>query len=397
MLYRMQKEMLELLAGGANVQDVIDRGAALLGNPILVVDMRFRIPYMSRTERGTVELWKKAKIEGCVSEAVLADLQKENTIEQLKRMNGPVFQTLPNGYQSVRYALWNRGQYCGFVGMYDYIRPFSDAEVEAFSAVAMALSAISSNDPNFTITADEHYENELFQLLCCKSMEEARLISGRLDEMKLPEWKKLYLIAAGQRAKMPIGRLKELLQQRIHLPAMAMYEDRLVILLDGAASAAGQKGSIRRILEEMCASAGVTLAKSFAYREIAHTPVAYMQALFCLQKRENSAQTSFSQVYPLAVRTACTACYPTEYFVHPVFRILRQYDEEYGVEYLQTLLVYLKNQGSRKAVSAELGIHYNTVKHRIAMIEEIIGHSLRNDPEFVQLLQISMLFLDEPA
>lgn len=394
MLDQMQKEMLELLAAGTNVQAVIDRGASLLGNPILVVDTRFRIPYMSRTERGTIELWKKAKVEGCVSDAVLADLQKENTIEQLKRMNGPVTQTLPNGYQSVRYALWNRGQYCGFVGMYDYIRPFSDAEVEALSAVAMALSALSSNDPNFTITRDEHYENELFQLLCCKSLEEAKVISGQLNEMKLPEWKVLYLIDAGQQAKMPIGRLKELLHQKIHLPAMAMYEDRLVILLNGAAGVARQKSSIHQILEEMCASLGATLAKSFVYRDIVHTPVAYMQARFCLQKQEKGTQTSFRRVYPLAVRTACTARYPAEYFVHPVFRIVQRYDEEYGVDYLHTLLLYLKNQGNRMAVAEKLGIHYNTVKHRIAVIEGIIGHSLRDDPEFLHILQISMIFME---
>lgn len=34
MLDQMQKEMLELLAAGTNVQAVIDRGASLLGNPI---------------------------------------------------------------------------------------------------------------------------------------------------------------------------------------------------------------------------------------------------------------------------------------------------------------------------------------------------------------------------
>ena len=393
MTYSIQVTMLRLLAEGTDMQAIIDTASALLGNPILIVDMRFRIPYMSRTENPSIDLWEQAKTEGYVSNPVLADLQHAGIIDRLKNSKDPVRQNLPNGYRSIRYPLLNHGQYCGFVGIYDYLKPFDEKDVDSLSYVAMALSAIASGDSNFSVTQDHYYEEELFQLLCCDSAETAELVCRRLKGLRLPEWKLLCLIAADRRSQMPVGRFKELLPPRVPPTAMALYEDRLVVLLDGRAEAFCQKSDNKKALEELCASSGFRLSSSFPYRQNAFTPLAYRQALFCLQNAESESPTGFESVYPSAIRSLCTSVYSTEYFMHPIFRILGIYDEQYGLNYRQTLLVFLSNQGNMKAVSEELGVHYNTIKHRISMIEDICGQSLRGNSQLIYTLQLSMLFL----
>ena len=45
-------------------------------------------------------------------------------------------------------------------------------------------------------------------------------------------------------------------------------------------------------------------------------------------------------------------------------------------ELLATLRAYLTHHGSRGAAAADLGIHRNTVRNRVAQIERITGRSL---------------------
>jgi len=275
MLIQLQGTMLELLAKGADAQTIIDTGASLLHNPIVAADMRFRIPYMSHAEhQGDIELWTRAKEEGYISDNVLQDLQRDDIIRRLKNSGEPIFQPLPNGFQSVRYPIFNQENYCGFVGMYDYVTPFTPQSTEALSAVAKALSAISAFDPNFAVTENQYYEEELFQLLCCETADKSKAACGRLKKKDFPQWKILCLVEAHSLSRIPIEHFKKVLGQRIAPPAMTLYKDRLAVLLDSFSKTGGQANDPCGILEELCDPFKLTMAKSFPYQPITFTHIA---------------------------------------------------------------------------------------------------------------------------
>ena len=60
---------------------------------------------------------------------------------------------------------------------------------------------------------------------------------------------------------------------------------------------------------------------------------------------------------------------------------------------MHTLCVYLEFQGNLSETASALGIHYNTMKHRISVIEDIIGMNLRDNYSLRQILFLSRLFL----
>ncbi|MBB4681622.1 PucR family transcriptional regulator [Crossiella cryophila] len=64
---------------------------------------------------------------------------------------------------------------------------------------------------------------------------------------------------------------------------------------------------------------------------------------------------------------------------------LRAYDAEHGSDLLATLRVFLECSGSPTKTAAKLHVHVNTLRYRIARIEELTGRDLGSFPDRVDL------------
>lgn len=62
-------------------------------------------------------------------------------------------------------------------------------------------------------------------------------------------------------------------------------------------------------------------------------------------------------------------------------KALEEYDRRYHADYVETLKLYLKHNGSIQAVAAELYTHRNTVLYRIGNIRKILGNELKTPEE----------------
>lgn len=69
--------------------------------------------------------------------------------------------------------------------------------------------------------------------------------------------------------------------------------------------------------------------------------------------------------------------------------VLAQHDQKHGTEFLRTLEVYLARSGRLAEVAQRLYVHRNTVKFRIARIEELLGVDL-GDGETAFRLQLAL-------
>lgn len=70
----------------------------------------------------------------------------------------------------------------------------------------------------------------------------------------------------------------------------------------------------------------------------------------------------------------------------PSFLRLRQYCNDHGPTLLETLDVYLRCGRSKSETAKALFVHLNTVKYRIAQIQEIMGVSLDDDDTVLDLM-----------
>ncbi len=79
-------------------------------------------------------------------------------------------------------------------------------------------------------------------------------------------------------------------------------------------------------------------------------------------------------------------------FARDVLRPLREYDTRHGAELISTLRVFLANSGAWQESARQLHLHTNTLRYRIARVEELTGRSLNQMDDRVDIylaLQLS--------
>jgi hypothetical protein len=72
-------------------------------------------------------------------------------------------------------------------------------------------------------------------------------------------------------------------------------------------------------------------------------------------------------------------------FALEVLRPLIDYDTKHGADFLETLRVFLESNGGWQEASRQLQVHANTLRYRIARIEELTGRSLGSIGDRVDL------------
>lgn len=71
---------------------------------------------------------------------------------------------------------------------------------------------------------------------------------------------------------------------------------------------------------------------------------------------------------------------------HPILKTLKDYDARHSSDYYRTLLVYLQNERNNVATAAQLGIHRNTLFHRLERLRDHFHLSLDIPEERFYLL-----------
>jgi len=87
-------------------------------------------------------------------------------------------------------------------------------------------------------------------------------------------------------------------------------------------------------------------------------------------------QVFYEAVFPLDLVALCAASVSAERLCYPPVRRLRDYDRTWGTEYLPTLAVWFRHAGNGAGTARDLGIHYNTLKYRLQVLQDVMGVDL---------------------
>lgn len=386
--------LLELLSQGADIQTIIDQGAAMVGEPLLVADTRFRILYMSATIDPQIQEWQQAKKSRYISDDVLANMEETDTARQINDSSAPVRAELPNGYHAARCALRYRGGYRGFVGMYDYQRPFTENDMAILESVCRAVNALLPSDSDLNSVDEDAYESLLYQLLRCTTEEQAAQVYQKHPVVNFGKQKHLLAFRTDRKTKKPLARLKKLFHQTLYHHVSVVLDDRLIMLLESERMGVSLYQQTLQDIERLAEMYHLRVGVSFPFTDPAFFPSACRQAEICLQQKQGMPQTGVSYFEEHLVDSIAELCvkeHPAAFFIHPIVQRIKEYDATYHVNYLDTLREYIRCAGSLKVTAANLGVHYNTMKYRISAIENIAGESLHQQGELLAALYFSLL------
>lgn len=391
--------LLALLADNPDIQMFIDQATTILGNPVAMVDTRFRVLYASEKLGVHNPLWDTTMAEHYVSEGIINAMAREEVFKRFQEGTGAFELDLPDGFRGIRMPLFYRGEYCGFIGVYNYVRSFCDTDTEALETIAKALTVLYNADPNILGRVKDTRDDLLLELIKSGSPEMAQIIMRRNSSLSFGEEKTLVCLTRridGISAEnVAFGRLKDFLRYGVFYHVSAIYNNRLLLLFSLEKATCNTKKSILNTLHECCEKYDLHVGLSYEFTEDTFVPLAYKQALKAAlygQAREKTRpRLAYYEDYMLDdMMNATLRVHRASFYAHPVVTKLMHYDEAFGTKYIDTLRCYLNHFCNMKVTALDLGVHYNTIKYRISMMEEISGRELKDNDVLLMQLEYSL-------
>lgn len=396
--------LLAQLSEDQDIQHLIDRATEYLQNPLMVIDARFRVLYASRHISIDIPLWNTSVNEHFVTDGIISSMEKNELINKIRNGKGSAFiSDLPNGHKALRVPLFYQGKCCGFVGTYDYIRPFSDKDEGAMHSLVRAITILYTADPDILGALDNSRDDYFLELIKCGTREMAEILTQRNRAFQLGPEKLLVCLTRRVEGmaveNVAFGRLRDYLRSGIYPHVSAIYKHHLVLLFTLQKTTDVTRRSILSAIEESCQKYDLHAGLSLSFDEDAFIPLAYKQALKASLYADPDDTAlphigSYEHYMVKDILNASLRFYPASMYEHPIIHKLAAYDIEYGTKYLETLRLYLDNLCNMKATAAQMEVHYNTIKYRLSIIEEIGNCDLRSDPELLLRLIISLRIRD---
>ena len=172
--------------------------------------------------------------------------------------------------------------------------------------------------------------------------------------------------------------------KEINIPLFAMEHDKRVLILTEACKI---KQLVQRISETIhTKTSHLTIGISMPFSSMETLSAAHLQAVFAIEKAGHKdgfffcRDFAFNYLLRILDREELTRS-----LLHPAVDILNQYDQENGTDLLKTLRVYMQQSMNQIHTANALFIHRNTLKYRLARIEELTDIDLSDADEKLYL------------
>lgn len=233
----------------------------------------------------------------------------------------------------------------------------------------------------------------LYRLLRCQTENQAVEVARRFPAVTFGGQKLLTALRLKDGAAVPLRRIKERLHQCIYHHTSVILDDQLVLLLDPGHLG----GEAMRTLSSLAEEWRFQAAMSIPFQDMSFIPCAYRQVEICLgmgYAERSPCIIRFEDRMMAYAAQACLKEQPLAFYIHPIVTRIREYDRVYHVNYLETLRAYIYAAGNLKATACNLDVHYNTVKYRMSVIEDIAGQPIREHGALLAVLYFSLLMED---
>ena len=391
-LVEWDKNMHIAALEGKDVQDLIDISEEILEHPMIAFDASFDVLAYTRHSSSHYKIFQETVAQGYTD---------AHTMEQLKKKQ--IFSQIKEGELLIAPAADEKS------GTNIYLQFFSGQTLLGYTSIFCGeetpesgyLDLIHMFMKNMSFCLQRNYENRrhgrmmyetfLANLLGSAEIPEDRITEqvNMIDGLEKTGYLVLGILDFANQEHVPLKFLARLLERQSWKMKPFLYENH-ICLLKYSKTAIHQNLSFDEkelhILEQLLEQYEYRIGVSNIFTELKRMKDAYAQAVFTLQWNQKTEQnTEVLCQYKDVVMYHLFSRMESE--MEPVsmqsefYRELAVYDREHHTSYGRTVLCYLKNDCSATRTAAELGIHRNTVRNVISMVEERYAVSLDDSEE----------------
>lgn len=134
------------------------------------------------------------------------------------------------------------------------------------------------------------------------------------------------------------------------------------------------------MLSEKCPDQAFHIGIGRTYEKLLQTAKSYEEAKIAaamnIAEQSESPVSRYAHLGIFTILLAPENRCELEQIMERSILILERYDQENGTEYFKTLLSYYHHNGSIKSTAESLYVHYNTIRHRLQNIKNLLNISM---------------------
>jgi len=372
-------DLIQAALNGEGLDQLADRAAVFLGNPLVIIDTTGTILTHSRSIPSPDDTWNNALDRGYITLEFIGTLSNWSRLQDTGSRYDQMTVHQINAHRRRFFRLILHGQLLGYLNILEIQRPLED---------------LGEEDPHFVVQllAKELFAqqaaggtgrgNQRVELLLGLIRDRFKSRGQLLDQMHLarvPTDLTCRVICSDLRDFLSYNAGEDLFQlelARLFPGSIAAISDQTLFLL------VPDEGDIPRRAEDFLVQKKLLFGVSDPFGDLFQFRQYCRQALDALRFRPYLTEppcrsTLYDEVKLFAIlhriprRELLQYCGTDVYTIH-------QYDAAHDTEYLETLYCYLRQDRSVKATAGEMHLHRNTINYRVGRLRELFHLDLED-------------------
>ncbi|WP_019912690.1 PucR family transcriptional regulator [Paenibacillus sp. HW567] len=384
-------ELLKAFVAGKGMDHIVSVAAELLGNPVIIIDLSYKVLAYSDSAEITDPIWRDNLQKGYCSYDFIATVKKMKSVQNGVKSVEP-YEVICSGSAAVKVVAKVKigNKLVGNVillGCRRVIHP-RDHDLAAFVSemVAAELQKISF----YRNSTHAVYEEMIYDLLendpGGKELTEERLrscnikLNGKLSVLVLD-------ITRYDATDKYNGYLRDRISTFFKAERLIFYNEHIVIVRDRELRGAARM-EFSSDMHEFLTSNQIRLGISSEFTDIADCRKYYLQAVKALEIGLITMPADPVVLYPDVQMYDMLSFYTQSDYrdvCHPALLTLREYDMKHHTDLYHTLFIYLKNNRQLQKTAARMFIHRNTLRYRLQQISELTHADLDNIDNVLRL------------
>lgn len=393
-----QSKLTEVLLSGMGLQQIVDTGSELLGNPILVIDISFKVVAYSRTIQSDDIPWQKMTESGYCSYEMIDVMIDDRYEHRYSKFPVYVKAQAIYPYNSQLSGIRIRGKTVGHVSLIECKRPIKETDALLQKFLCDVIACEMQKDSFTSQSKGVMYENFIADLLDGK-IKNRRVIEERMKLLDFLRQDIFYILTARLRPEIAVNKpllyFRDVLETIISDSKCLIYKNDIVALISKSKENGLNKAELGEVIGFLKKHRMVG-GLSNCFENVAEAKTFYQQSCKAIELglRLDSEKTLFQYEHYFVYNLFEIAEKQEDLknFLSPLLFRLMNYDLQNNTDYMGSLYAYLASGNNLTKAAQVFDIHRNTMNYRIKRIEEIMNVNL-NDPNVSFILNFSFKLL----
>ncbi len=385
-------KLLELVVNDAGLKEIVDVASTMIGNPLIVIDLSFKVLVSCPIETISDTLWYDNVQKGYCSYEFIAELKKLKVIKEGRNKDKPFEVTCPESpTKKVVSRIRVENRVVGNILLLECQNTIEEDDYIYLELISNIISKELKKKHFYKNTRNTLREEIIYDLLE-NNLVDDRIIRERLEHSALVFNNYICIHAIDiSKYKMKHSIYERFLETQIlkFFPHgyLIYYKGYIVIINTSKDNNLEESTSkeVRTFLTENNLKMGL----SNQFTSIKKCNIFYNQAVEALKVGSiiDNKQSiyKFEDIQPYVFLYRLKDSIKAEDINDSALNLLKKYDEENQSELYKTLYLYLKNNHNITKSSEEIHVHRNTLRYRLEKITEILGYNIDEDDNSFKL------------